>query len=765
MPGNSNKILIVSTFPPKHCGIGTYAHEQMLWYKRNGWIVYQQAPDAECSAHFRIGLGNLRGLIKFWLNCWMYNFDSICIHYLDDFMFPSGTRNRLKNLLVRVLQFFVYSTLLVFWGSKFQIVFHEIDNKNPNRLFHLLRALVFPFAENLQFHTDAERTSFLEAFKGWVSSNQTSVVDHGRYMSPKYHGDKAQARAELNLPSEKSIFLCIGFLQRHKNFKQVITCFQNAQPKDAELNVVGSMRVPAADIIAYRDELLTEAQKSPDTVHLIENFVSDVDFDRWLKAADVVILPYEEIWSSGVGARAQLLGAEIWIRRHPNLVSQFSNSKSLMFTDWGELEHLFANHLASQVATRMARAQSPGSIQTSNRLSGKRMLFVMPWFGSFAKGGAEKVIFELCEALSRQGVAVTVWTTKSTTLENWNNLATEDADTALPFGVRRFSCRPYTEPLFKILNGRLNGAKLGLFGGWLWQKTSLYGPNMRSELESQHESFDAIVLCHYLGGTTHNLANVCPQKILIYPFIHDEPALYNRVMRDAFAAARGVVCNSAAEVELGQRAELGLSPQLFTPVGNIVEQVNTHHIPKPSSFQSLTGGHFVLFLGRLISEKNLQELIHWHSDIQQNLGQRAPKLVFAGKGDFFKGREVPDWMLVTGSISEDEKSWLLQNCLMLVQPSLLESFSLVIMEAWLLGKPVCVHSKCLATLGHVKASGGGQGVINSPEYSAFVRELLEDPSRARALGEKGQAYVQQEFSELAVLNKFSDAAAKYLEWQ
>jgi hypothetical protein len=39
---------------------------------------------------------------------------------------------------------------------------------------------------------------------------------------------------------------------------------------------------------------------------LVEGFMSDEMFDRWIVAADVVVLPYRNIWSSGVLERAQL---------------------------------------------------------------------------------------------------------------------------------------------------------------------------------------------------------------------------------------------------------------------------------------------------------------------------------------------------------------------------------------------------------------------------------------------------------------------------
>ena len=137
-------MLIVSTFPPKHCGIGAYAREQAAWYERHGWRVYRQAMDQASHADFQINLGTVLGLIRFAVNCLAYRFDRICLHYTDEFMFPNSGRNRAERLLVMVAQWFVFSLLMILWGRRFDLIIHEIDlSGNASRLFSLIRRAVF----------------------------------------------------------------------------------------------------------------------------------------------------------------------------------------------------------------------------------------------------------------------------------------------------------------------------------------------------------------------------------------------------------------------------------------------------------------------------------------------------------------------------------------------------------------------------------------------------------------------------------------------
>jgi len=83
-----------------------------------------------------------------------------------------------------------------------------------------------------------------------------------------------------------------------------------------------------------------------------------------------------------------------------------------------------------------------------------------------------------------------------------------------------------------------------------------------------------------------------------------------------------------------------------------------------------------------------------------------------------------------------------------------ESFSIVIMEAWLLGVPAVVSARCAVTKNHVRRCNGGLYVETSDE---FVRALkyLEDHDAVRdTLAANGQEYLSREFSFDAVLARY-----------
>ena len=85
------------------------------------------------------------------------------------------------------------------------------------------------------------------------------------------------------------------------------------------------------------------------------------------------------------------------------------------------------------------------------------------------------------------------------------------------------------------------------------------------------------------------------------------------------------------------------------------------------------------------------------------------------------------------------------NGVALAQPSRNESFSRVMMEAWMEGKPVAVHSDCLATAVAVERSGGGWAAASEEEWAGPLRfgfdRALDQPSLS-AVGTSGRRYAE-----------------------
>jgi glycosyltransferase involved in cell wall biosynthesis len=577
-----------------------------------------------------------------------------------------------------------------------------------------------------------------------------SVLPHGRYMTPYFDQGKESARLDLGISQDETVILCIGFVQRHKKFDLVVDAVKRLPKDKVKLYVVGSMRVPAPEIVKYRDDL-SSLINDCDDAKFREDFVSDVEFDQWIAAADLVVLPYEEIWSTGVGARCELLRTPMLIRRLASLVSQFEANPSVDFFD--DVEEL-AEKLSQTTPKPTSYEGEHQNISSSNW----RALFIMPWFGPDIRGGAEHFIFELARNWAKRGADVEVWTTCSNKLEGWNNEYPDGLGILDGVKIRRFPTVTIWEAIFHRVHARLNKGSSNALLRCLWVRTNLFGSGMVKALNETGFEYDSIHLCHYLTGPAHRLSGVLPEKTVLHPFIHNEQILYDPVMAQLFKNVRAVMVNTASERDLALSAQCGLVPRSYHEIGNGVEREDPDGEPRtlPTELLEIIGKKFIICVGRLIEQKNIGELLVWFHELRKV--DPDIRLVFIGEGPYLSEAVVSrnPGVIRLGWVSEDEKRALISDAICLAQPSLLESFSLVVMEAWLQGTPDIVHGDCPATSQHIIASGGGYACTDAVDFVSAVEHLANRVTR-KELGVRGKEYVRINYSWDAVVGRLEKA--------
>jgi glycosyltransferase involved in cell wall biosynthesis len=184
--------------------------------------------------------------------------------------------------------------------------------------------------------------------------------------------------------------------------------------------------------------------------------------------------------------------------------------------------------------------------------------------------------------------------------------------------------------------------------------------------------------------------------------------------------------------------------------------------PDDCSSQSLPAAvgdsPFVLYLGRKETGKNVGALIEGFLAFRQAVPTSAMRLVICGGGDFSDlgyGAVPPnDYIIDVAHVSELEKQTLLSRARVLCQPSRNESFSIVLMEAWLRNCPVLVDARCEVTREHVLLSGGGLYAADVADYVAVFKRLEQDQELGSILGSAGRRYVQRVYNWDAVMQRF-----------
>src|SRR5207237_7015643 len=94
-----------------------------------------------------------------------------------------------------------------------------------------------------------------------------------------------------------------------------------------------------------------------------------------------------------------------------------------------------------------------------------------------------------------------------------------------------------------------------------------------------------------------------------------------------------------------------------------------------------------------------------------------------------------------GRLGEQDKWDALAGCVAFVMPSLLESLSLVTLEAWAAGRPVIVDARSPVLAGMARRARAGLAYRSFAEFAEICELLADDPALADRLGRSCAEFV------------------------
>jgi len=390
----------------------------------------------------------------------------------------------------------------------------------------------------------------------------------------------------------------------------------------------------------------------------------------------------------------------------------------------------------------------------------KGIIFITPWFGVFA-GGAEVLVRTLAVELNRRGIKTFIFTTcsKSPYDSWWHDYYKSGRYSVYGLEIYRFTTNKNDRERYeKIVSKIIRGEKLSTNDKMDFFYCGINSNTLVNEVKGYLEDYEIIAL-PYFHGLTHAVINSYPEKISIIPCFHDEPQFYwSEIITSLLKNAKKVFFNSYEEKEMavknyGLKVGRKLAEGIVT--GGIVQRKNySKELIKEDIIKKLPKKFFV-YIGRKEKGKNVHLLCKWFERYKKEF-KNDTKLVFIGGGDQSLIPQSPNF-IDYGYVSEEIKQFILQKSKGLITLSKNESFSLVIMEAWLSGIPVIVSANCAVTKGHVLRCNGGFYVSNKDEFICALRFIEDNPLLAKKMAINGKMYVQQEFNPDAVLLKYLQA--------
>lgn len=377
----------------------------------------------------------------------------------------------------------------------------------------------------------------------------------------------------------------------------------------------------------------------------------------------------------------------------------------------------------------------------------RRVGIVTPWFGPDAVGGAESLARELATRLAEDDEVTILTTTSRSFLHEWSeDYHRPGVDLSETFGVLRFPVDSRDKQLFDSINGEL----LSMPPDSRRQLATRRAPtdpfieqSINSRALEQHlrdagTGYDAVLFLPYLYGVVVRGIEAYPGPAHLLPCLHDEAYAYLPRIEGAIHRVASLLFNSEGEAELALRLYGPGILHKSVVIGSGIPPAPTER--SPIELKS----PYVLYLGRRDVTKNVDFLVEAFHDYRRHAnGEGSLSLVLAGPGNVSYADEA-NGIIDFGFVDDAKKVALLRDATALLQPSLNESYSRVLMEAWREEVPVAAHIDCLATATAVRVSEGGWLAGDVREWAGLIAAIeAAKPDDRKAIGRRGAAYASE----------------------
>lgn len=382
-----------------------------------------------------------------------------------------------------------------------------------------------------------------------------------------------------------------------------------------------------------------------------------------------------------------------------------------------------------------------------------KIAFVIPWYGENIPGGAETECRTTAENLQKNGIEVEILTTcVKEFLSDWNtDYFKEGIFQVNQIPVRRFSVRKRDTALFDSINYKLmQNQKISLKEEEIFIHEMINSDHLNTYIQEHGSDYDFFLFIPYMFGTTYYGSQIHPEKSILIPCLHDESYAHLSIYKKMFRQVAALIFLSEPEKDVANCLYQPTCRQIVLGGG-----IDTTFASNPEQFRKKYKifDPFILYAGRKESGKNVPLLLEFFTRFKQdNLSDL--KLVLIGSGNISIPSECRDDVIDLGFLSRQDKYDAYAAATILCQPSVNESFSIVIMESWICETPVLVHGNCAVTQDFCVKSNGGLYFTDYFEFKESVQFLLERPLIRKKLGQSGRQFVLNNFSWDTIVNNY-----------
>jgi glycosyltransferase involved in cell wall biosynthesis len=208
--------------------------------------------------------------------------------------------NNKFELFDRTLLMLYYRVL----GKRIALTAHNVNaavrDSKDNWLNRLSLRFQYAFCSRVFVHTDLMKRQLIEGFA--VSANKVTVIPYGiNDAVPMVGLTQASARTRLDLASTDRVLLFFGQIAPYKGLEYLIDATATLTRRDPRIRllIAGKVKRGWEQYWAETRPAITRHEIRKKVVEHIR-FIADDEIELYFAAADVLVLPYTDIFQSGI---------------------------------------------------------------------------------------------------------------------------------------------------------------------------------------------------------------------------------------------------------------------------------------------------------------------------------------------------------------------------------------------------------------------------------------------------------------------------------
>jgi glycosyltransferase involved in cell wall biosynthesis len=183
-------------------------------------------------------------------------------------------------------------------------------------------------SDGIIVHNNYSKRFAEEVYK--INANKLFVIPHGNFLDyyPENPSSSEETRKRLGISPDKFVLMFFGIIRHYKGIDLLLRSFEGVVKRNPKLFLLIAGKCSDAKL---RTELIRFQARFPENCMIKTDYIPDNEVSILMKIADIGILPYSEIASSGVALLFMSFGLPIIASNLPAMREILEDAPSIYF--------------------------------------------------------------------------------------------------------------------------------------------------------------------------------------------------------------------------------------------------------------------------------------------------------------------------------------------------------------------------------------------------------------------------------------------------